>query len=102
MAASTITQNGTQPPIEAVCYGNTTGAPMTVGWAIFGVNVVSAPRFDLFSIGSGIPLQYQTAAGSIVDPATSPSALAVGALCWQTNLSSSTARKARRSTAVQA
>ena len=58
---------------------------MTVGWAIFGANVVSAPRFDLFSVGSAIPLQYQTAAGSIVDPATSPGALAVGALCWQNN-----------------
>ena len=85
VVSSTTTQNGTQPPIEGVCYGNTTGAPMTVGWAIFGANVVSAPRFDLFSVGSAIPLQYQTAAGSIVDPATSPGALAVGALCWQNN-----------------
>jgi subtilisin family serine protease len=86
VATSTVTQNGTQPPIEGVCYGNTTGAPMTLGWAIRAQpNIVSAPRFDLFSFGSAIPLQYQTAAGSIVDPATSPSALAVGAVCWQNN-----------------
>ena len=85
VASSTVTQSGTQPPIEMpTCYQNTTGAAMTAGWAIRGARVVSAPRFDLFSIG-GIPLQYQTAAGSIVDPATSPGALAVGALCWQNN-----------------
>ena len=29
------------------------------------------------------PLQYQTPAGSLLEPATSPATLAVGALCWQ-------------------
>ena len=43
---------------------------------------VRSPPLDLFTISP--PLQYQTAAGSLVDPATSTSALAVGALCWQT------------------
>ena len=41
----------------------------------------SNPRLDLFSYSP--PLQYAVAAGSVVDPATSGAALAVGALCWQ-------------------
>ena len=85
LAQSTNTQNGSQPPVEQTCYQNLTGGLQTVGWMIFGAHVVSTPRIDLFSIGTSESLQYQTAAGSIVDPATSPSALAVGALCWQNN-----------------
>jgi subtilisin family serine protease len=85
LVQSATTQNGSQPPIEQVCYQNLSGTEQTVGWAIFGANVVSTPRLDLFSVGAGEPLQYQTAAGSIVDPAASPGALAVGAVCWQNN-----------------
>jgi subtilisin family serine protease len=83
LVESTTTQNGSQPPAEETCYQNLTGASQAVGWSIFGANVVSAPRIDLFSVGSNESLEYQTAAGSLVDPATSPSALAVGAVCWQ-------------------
>jgi subtilisin family serine protease len=85
LVSSTTTQSGSQPPAEQACYQNVTGAPQSVGWSIFGANVVSTPRIDLFSVGSGESLQYQTLAGSVVDPATSPGALAVGAVCWQNN-----------------
>ena len=59
----TNTQNGSQPPVERRATGTTTGGLQTVGWAIFGANVVSTPRIDLFSVGISEPLQYQTAAG---------------------------------------
>ena len=99
VVSSTTTQNGTQPPIEGVCYGNTTGAPMTVGWAILGANVVSAPRFDLFSVGSAIPLHTRRLRGasSIRRPRRAPSRSARSA--GRTTPSSSTARRALRSTA---
>jgi subtilisin family serine protease len=75
-------QSGTQPPLEGLCVEQTTGSDLVVFWAIVGYEVSTSPRFDLFSLSP--PLQYQTAAGSVVDPATSTAALAVGALCWQT------------------
>jgi subtilisin family serine protease len=75
-------QTGSQPPIEGMCMEQTTGVDLVVYWAILGYEVRSSPRFDLFSFSP--PLQYQTAAGSVVDPATSSAAFAVGALCWQT------------------
>jgi subtilisin family serine protease len=80
---SRLEQSGSQPPIEANCLGNGTGTDLVVAWVIGGYRVVSNPRLDLFSESPS--LQYQTAAGSVTDPATSPAALAVGALCWQSN-----------------
>ena len=46
-----------------------------------GYRVATSPRLDLVSWSP--PLQYSVAAGSIATPASSPAALAVGALCWQ-------------------
>jgi len=74
-------QNGTQPPTEETCVQNQSGGDLIVAWVIVAYRVASSPRFDLFTIGP--PIQYQTVAGSIADPASSPAALAVGALCWQ-------------------
>jgi len=85
LVQSTNVQNGSQPPVEEACYQNNTGGLQTVGWMIFGAHVISTPRIDLFMIGNVEPLQYQTA-GSIVDPASSPAALAVGAVCWQNSV----------------
>ena len=74
-------QNGSQPPFEGLCMQQTTGTNLLAFWAIGGYRVTTSPRIDLFS--EPTPLQYSTAAGSIGDPATSSSAFAVGALCWQ-------------------
>lgn len=74
-------QTGSQPAIEGLCGRQTSGSSMTVAWFIGGYSVKSNPRIDLFTFSP--PLQYQTAAGSILEPGTSPAALAVGALCWQ-------------------
>jgi subtilisin family serine protease len=76
-------QNGTQPPIEGLCVGQASGYDLRVAWAIIGDRVTTSPRLDL--ITESPPLQYEVPAGSITEPATSPSALAVGALCWQSN-----------------
>jgi hypothetical protein len=83
IAASNATQNGTQPPVEGGCVGQSTGGDLRVAWAILGMHVTTTPRLDL--ITDSPPLEYEVPAGSVTDPATSPSALAVGALCWQSN-----------------
>jgi subtilisin family serine protease len=82
LVSSNTVQNGSQPPLEAFCtVPNPTGSSLTVAWVIVGNNVVGSPRLDLIS--ESPPLQYSVTAGSVTDPATSPSAFAVGALCWQ-------------------
>lgn len=83
VASSTLVQNGTQPPTEALCAFNASGSDQVAAWAIYGAHVVSNPRLDLFSTHD--PIQYFVSAGSVIDPATSPSALAAGAVCWQDN-----------------
>jgi subtilisin family serine protease len=74
-------QTGSQPPFEGLCMYQATGANITAYWGIVGYSVRTSPRLDMFTISP--PLEYQVAAGSIGEPATSPAALAVGALCWQ-------------------
>ena len=81
VAKSVEEQNGSQSPYEEICAQQTTGSNLVAFWAIYGYRVTTSPRIDLFSLTP--PLQYATAAGSIVDPANSSSAFAVGALCWQ-------------------
>jgi subtilisin family serine protease len=74
-------QTGSQPAVEGLCGRQTSGSSMTVAWFIVGYSVKSNPRIELFTFSP--PLQYQTAAGSILEPATSSATMAVGALCWQ-------------------
>ena len=81
LAASAGDQTGSQPPFEGVCYEQSTGVDLMVFWAIGGYRVTTSPRLDLQSWSPD--LQYWTAEGSIADPASSPAALAVGAICWQ-------------------
>ena len=81
LASSEEEQSGSQPPFEAVCREQSTGADLLVFWAIRGYRVSTSPQLDLVSWSP--PLEYQIAAGSIAAPASSPATLAVGALCWQ-------------------
>jgi subtilisin family serine protease len=74
-------EGGGETPFEAVCEYQDSGADLRVFWAIGGYSVRSSPRLDLVSWSPS--LQYSVPAGSIGTPATSPAALAVGALCWQ-------------------
>jgi subtilisin family serine protease len=83
VARSENFQTGSQPPTEALCYTNTTGISQTFGIAIRRFAATALPRFDLF-VDSGAP-QYVVSAGSITEPASSPSAMAVGAICFSTN-----------------
>ena len=73
-------------PLESVCWRNpriwdTQAAAVQITVRVRG-GAGSAP-LELFIEGAS-PIQYSTAAGSIADPASSPNALAVGAICWQT------------------
>ena len=72
---------GGEPPFEAACAEQTSGSDLVVFWAVRGYSVRSNPRIDLVSWAP--PLEHVVAAGSIGAPASSPAALAVGALCWQ-------------------
>lgn len=81
LASAEEEQTGHQPPFEALCVEQSTGSDLHVFWAIRGYRVSTSPRLDLVSWSP--PLEYQTAAGSIAAPASSPAALAVGAMCWQ-------------------
>jgi subtilisin family serine protease len=74
-------EGGGEPPFEALCVEQSSGQDLTVFWAIRGYSVRSNPRIDFVSWSP--PLEHFVAAGSIASPATSPAALAVGALCWQ-------------------
>jgi hypothetical protein len=80
VAASTNLQNGTQQPVEELCYTN----PFADEWFYAGIYKFAAtarPRFDLFALGGF--LWFETPAGSVTEPASSPNTLAVGAVCWQ-------------------
>ncbi len=81
LASSEEEQGEGEPPYEALCVEQQTGFDLTVFWAIRGYSVSTSPQLDLVSWSP--PLEYQVAAGSIAAPASSPAALAVGALCWQ-------------------
>jgi len=81
VASSEEEQGGGEPPFEALCVEQETGADLRAFWAIRGYSVSTSPQLDLVSWSP--PLEYQVAAGSIAAPASSPAALAVGALCWQ-------------------
>src|SRR5437899_12091700 len=63
------------------CYTNTTGLGQVFGMAIRNFSATAAPRFDLF-VDSGAP-QYVVTAGSVSEPASSPTSVAAGATCWQ-------------------
>src|SRR5207253_487718 len=72
-------------PVEGTCFTNTTGSTATFRWLVARYSATLTPRFDFFLLRetAGITsLQHSTSAGTVVEPATSPSALAVGATCW--------------------
>jgi hypothetical protein len=75
---------GGLPPTEALCYHNDSfGQAFAIVIARF--SGFATPRIDLFVADATQPLQFQTLAGSILEPASSPNAMAAGAICWQTD-----------------
>jgi len=73
----------TDRPAEQECWTNISDDATNVFLAIYHRSGSSSPRFDLFE--TAYDLQYQTTAGSVAEPATSPYVLGVGAACWQGN-----------------
>jgi subtilisin family serine protease len=85
VAVSTGAQTGFEPPSELACLVNSSAATETYAIGIRAHHVTARPvRFDLF-VYPGPDLEYQVAEGSVTEPGTSPSALTVGAACWQGN-----------------
>jgi Tol biopolymer transport system component len=84
VASSTDDQSsGPSQPTEELCYTNP-GPIDLFALVIVRHSATETPRFDLFYLGDA-PLEYSTRAGSVVDPAASPSVLAAGAVCWKDN-----------------
>jgi subtilisin family serine protease len=80
VASSRNAQTGTQPPTEQVCFSNP-GIKYPYAIEIVRVSGTGSPRLDLF-ISPGPDFEHQVAEGSVTEPASSPAALAVGAVCW--------------------
>jgi subtilisin family serine protease len=81
VASSRNAQTGSQPPIEQLCFSNP-GARYSYAVDIVRVSGTGSPRLDLF-ISPGPDFEHQVAEGSVTEPASSPAAMAVGAVCWQ-------------------
>ncbi len=76
-------QTGTQEPTEGFCF--VSNAEDTYSLVIRGPPGSRPLRFDIFLVASARgTLQYQVAAGSLIEPASGPQALAAAALCWET------------------
>ena len=73
-------------PTIGFCYTNNTGIDQAFYVTIFKWNATTtaSPRFDLYVLGVG-QIQHPVAAGSLIEPASSPSTFAAGAICWQNN-----------------
>ena len=69
-------------PTEATCLTAPSGGEFYVAIQRFAG---TTPRMDLFVDGAVFDA-YRVAAGSLIEPATSPAALAAGAICWQGTL----------------
>ena len=80
VASSRNAQTGSQPPIEQLCFSNP-GVRYSYAVEIVRVSGAGSPRLDLF-ISPGPDFEHQVAEGSVTEPASSPAALAVGAVCW--------------------
>jgi hypothetical protein len=72
------------PPFEVLCAINTGSGQASTALVIGRYAGSGSPRFDLFFDGSDTP-EYVVSAGSVFEPATSPNAFAVGAICWQSD-----------------
>ena len=72
-------QDGSQEPIEAVCADVEGSYYIAIG----SFAATQSPRFDLI-VTQGHSLEHSDPAGSVVEPASSPAALAAGAACWET------------------
>jgi hypothetical protein len=81
-AISTNQQQATTgglPPTEQVTFQNNTGSPQ-VYWAYIPTKApYPTTRYDLTVIGDASGMQFASSAGSVLEPATSPYVLAVGA-----------------------
>jgi hypothetical protein len=81
VASSTFIQDGSLEPYEELCYQDPGGLAGDYYVAIKSEGATKTPRFDLI-VTDGEALQHHTSAGGLVEPATSPHALAVGAVCF--------------------
>lgn len=81
-AASTTNQRdvaGGLRPTEEVTFTNDTGSAQFYYLYVRNHNAKFTTRFDLFASGPKDPLQYNTPAGSVTEPATSPFVMTAGA-----------------------
>ena len=83
IAAGIEEQSGQEEPREQTCFSFDGTEPERFSVVVQRRAGAGSPRLDVFVPGRR--LEYQTAAGSVGEPASAPTTLAVGAVCWQTN-----------------
>lgn len=79
---STNRQTGTQWPVESIARASSNQAG-TWGIAISRYKASRNVKFNVYILGNSAPIEYNKPHGSLVVPADSSSALAVGATSWQ-------------------
>src|SRR5262249_47654003 len=82
LADSTTDQlDGPAPPVEEACWTNATASPVPVVPAVYEyAATLFTGRVDIFAVGSDAGVTDSP--GSVVEPASAPAAVAVGAQCW--------------------
>ena len=81
VAASTIDQaNGNLPPIEFLTFRNCKGTAQTFELLVNRFKGSATPRIDLYFDGDVGQIEHTTGS-SVVEPASSPAVMAVGAYC---------------------
>jgi subtilisin family serine protease len=80
VASSTNRQTCSQDPVEVLQYTSPVSATYSLRIERFSANGLA--HFHLYTFYQN--LQYQTAAGSLVEPADNPDVLAAGAVYWNT------------------
>jgi hypothetical protein len=78
---SNVRQDGTVEPKEGLCWN--WHADGIWGLRIRRHQATTAPRMDFFVVGGALESARRVAAGSLLNPAGSPKAFAVGAICWR-------------------
>jgi len=79
-ASSTNPQTCQQDPVEMLSYTSTSLTSATYSLSIRRASADGSAHFHLYTFRQS--LQYQVAAGSLVEPADNPNVLAVGAVPW--------------------
>ena len=80
--AGSVHEQNPGEPTEETCFTNSTGTTQSFGFAIHKfAGTAATPVIDVFVLDAS-DIERPMSGASVVEPATSPAAIAVGAVCW--------------------